>query len=72
MDRRGFIKTMLAAATAPAIVKADNIMRVWVPPEKKIITNEIYISPDNSLTDGAWVNIGDYNSEIEWFRSFKN
>jgi len=37
MDRRDFLKTILATATAPAIVKADNIMKIWTPPEKKII-----------------------------------
>ena len=41
MNRRDFLKTMIAAAAAPAIVKAENIMKVWVPPEKKIITGEL-------------------------------
>ena len=37
MTRRGFLGAMLAACTAPAIVRADNIMRVFVPPERGII-----------------------------------
>ena len=38
MNRRNFFKAMLAAASAPAIVKADSLMKIWVPPEKKIVT----------------------------------
>ena len=44
MNRRDFLKTMIAAAAAPAIVKADNIMKIWVPPEKRIINYpELYV-----------------------------
>lgn len=38
MNRRNFLKSMIAVASAPAIVKAENIMKVWVPPEKTILT----------------------------------
>jgi hypothetical protein len=37
MTRRGFLGAMLAACAAPAIVRADNIMKVFVPPERGII-----------------------------------
>lgn|SRR3990167_8894628 len=37
MTRRGFLGAMLAACAAPAIIRADNIMRVFVPPERGII-----------------------------------
>ncbi len=38
MNRRGFLGAMLGLAAAPAIVKAENIMKIWVPPEPSIIT----------------------------------
>jgi hypothetical protein len=38
MNRRGFLGAMLAAASAPAIVKAENLMKIMVPKEKKILT----------------------------------
>lgn len=39
MTRRQFLKTIAAAAAAPAIVKAENIMPIQVPPEPKIVTS---------------------------------
>lgn len=38
MDRRYFIKNMIALCAAPAIVKADNIMKIWVPSEARLLT----------------------------------
>jgi hypothetical protein len=40
MKRRDFLKGMLAASCAPAIVKAENIMRIAVPPEPAIVIGE--------------------------------
>lgn len=37
MDRRGFMGSILALATAPAIVRADSLMRV-IPVETKILS----------------------------------
>jgi hypothetical protein len=31
MNRRGFLGSILAAAAAPAIIKVENAMRLWVP-----------------------------------------
>jgi hypothetical protein len=33
MNRRGFLQTCLALAAAPSIVRAENIMRIWTPPQ---------------------------------------
>jgi len=33
MIRRHFLQGMLAACSAPAIVRAESIMRIWVPPQ---------------------------------------
>ncbi len=36
MTRRTFLKASGALFAAPAIVKAENIMKIWTPPEKEI------------------------------------
>ncbi len=46
MNRRGFLGAILAAAAAPAIVKAESLMKIWVPPEPKILL------PDFGMGDG--------------------
>lgn len=38
MNRRGFLGAILAGAAAPAVVKAESLMKIWVPPEPKIWT----------------------------------
>jgi len=38
MNRRGFLQAMLGVAVAPAIVKAENIMKIWTP-SQEIITD---------------------------------
>ena len=43
MDRRSFLKVMLAAASAPAIVRADSLMKIWVPPTEALI-----VYPENA------------------------
>lgn len=42
---------MIVACAAPAIVKAENIMKVWVPPEKKII-DQVWTVAE---TRGGWI-----------------
>lgn len=32
MNRRGFLESIIAAAAAPAIVRADSLMKIIVPP----------------------------------------
>lgn len=39
MNRRQFLQTSGALFCAPAIVKAENLMKIWVPPEKKIVVD---------------------------------
>jgi len=33
VSRRGFLTGMLALGAAPAIVRAESLMRLWVPPQ---------------------------------------
>ena len=37
MNRRHFLSIIAAGLAAPAIVKAENIMRIWTPPERTIV-----------------------------------
>lgn len=41
ITRRQFLKASAALVAAPAIVKAENLMPVWVPPEKKIVVRSL-------------------------------
>jgi hypothetical protein len=43
MERRDFLKGILAAGVAPAVVKAENLMKIYVPPEPDIYTNIVTI-----------------------------
>ena len=36
MDRRGFLKAMLAAGVAPAIVRASSLMKIVVPTTEEV------------------------------------
>lgn len=49
MDRRGFIGSILAAATAPAIVRADSLMRI-VPRDM-----DVWIGAYHPLLNGTRV-----------------
>lgn len=37
MNRRGFLKSAGIILAAPAIVKAENIMKIWTPPKDIIL-----------------------------------
>ena len=37
MQRRSFLASILTAGAAPAIIKADSLMKLWVPPARRII-----------------------------------
>lgn len=47
MNRRGFLGAMLAAAAAPAIVKAESLMPIWVPKQELIV-------PKQELAANQW------------------
>lgn len=36
LQRRSFIGGILALAAAPAIVRPESLMKIWVPPEREI------------------------------------
>jgi hypothetical protein len=63
MNRRGFLAGILAAGTAPAIVRAESLMKIFVPKQEILLP---------SAMDIAW-SVADINSpnliiaaEYEW------
>lgn len=62
ISRRGFLKSMLAMAAAPAICKAENLMKIYVPPQEIILpSQEILEVADLTFGTGdftieAWMN----------------
>lgn len=37
--RRGFLTGILALGAAPAIVRAESLMRLWVPPQELLVAD---------------------------------
>jgi hypothetical protein len=57
MNRRGFLGTILACGTAPAIVRADSLMRI-VPRSTTILITDTY--RDGKLVSSEFKNITDW------------
>jgi hypothetical protein len=55
ISRRGFLKSILAAGVAPAIVRAESLMKIWIHPQNIQIINTF----DPFVTDM----VGDYTIE---------
>lgn len=49
--RRSFLSAILVGAIAPAIVRPATLMKIWVPPEPKILTLEDYADGQLDATD---------------------
>lgn len=67
MNRRGFLGAMLGAAMAPAVVKAENLMKIIVPAEKKIFVGRGMTSPIWTLDDAAFISRGAQSAFGETF-----
>lgn len=37
LTRRGFLGSMLALGAAPAVVRAESLMKLWVPPQEIVL-----------------------------------
>lgn len=65
ITRRGLITGIAAALAAPAIVKADSLMKLWVPPEPKIIIGtDISLNP--SISVGTLIDVAS-NKMVGWW-----
>lgn len=60
ITRRGFLTGMLALGAAPAIVRAESLMRIWVPRQELWVGYDLSNGTDESCvvtarkhTDGA-------------------
>lgn len=56
MNRRRFLAAMAGLAVAPAIVNAENIMKLWTP-NKNIITNPYEFAGDQYTLE-SWMKNG--------------
>jgi hypothetical protein len=57
ITRRQFLKASAALVAAPAIVKAESLMPIWVPPEKKIVVRTLDL---DEMTLEDLRNLNDY------------
>ena len=58
ISRRGFLTAMLAAGAAPAIVKADSLMKIVVP-SKKIVLVHSLVRLAGDFDGDTWPNTDD-------------
>ena len=56
MNRRGFLGSILALGAAPAIVRADSLMRI-VPRETLLITGELYHLDKFQFYEAGWPDV---------------
>jgi hypothetical protein len=52
MERRGFLLGLGAALAAPAIVKAESLMKLWVPPAADFSTDYLLIKSTERFAFG--------------------
>ena len=74
IDRRRFLQGAGALFCAPAIVKADNLMSIWVPPAHQNLADFIFdISPSSpplfSAISAANAYMGEFGSKHIWIES---
>ncbi len=78
ITRRSFLKAMLAAGAAPAIVSAASLLPIYVPPKRSFVATELTLTsglfvdrvgypPDGQLV--KLVNTPDLGSGAERFKS---
>lgn len=51
ITRRGFLTGMLALGAAPAIVRAESLMRIWVPRQEVLTLDMIRALRDRLMQD---------------------
>lgn len=54
VSRRGFLTGMLALGAAPAIVRAESLMRIWVPPQRNVLTLDMMRAARDRLMQDRW------------------
>ncbi|MCP4331656.1 MAG: hypothetical protein GY785_03280 [Gammaproteobacteria bacterium] len=63
MNRRKFLTGVSALFCAPAIIKAENSMKVWVPPSKLIVRDRLFFSGCSGFEDMPYF----HGTEITYF-----
>lgn len=56
ISRRGFLKSCLALAAAPAVIRAESLMKIWTPPQ------EVWVPPTFT---GEQATLDLYGAQIE-------
>lgn len=49
MNRRSLLLGIGAALAAPAIVRADSLMKLWVPPKRELLAGAVYWMQDRQF-----------------------
>ncbi len=59
MNRRGFLTSCLALSAAPAIVRAESLMKLWVPPQGLMVEPNTLNSFMHSqeFTSSTWTKV---------------
>lgn len=72
MERRGFLLGLGAALiAAPAVVRAESLMKVMVLRES--VAPEFYIEPILTETEGYWLRLrGPLVYDVRWFGAMPN
>ena len=67
--RRKFITSILALVAAPAIVKAQNIMPIWIPKKEILVPNKELLLPDIEITlNGIQRNSNEHVTVSMWVK----
>lgn len=61
VSRRGFLTGMLALGAAPAVVRVESLMKLWVPPQHIVSANR-YITMTGSVGGNPIIGV-DYGRE---------
>lgn len=64
MNRRSLILGLGAVLATPAIVRAENLMKLWVPPKPKLITS-VDLSDEGDWSGFLWTADGEKSG---WWR----
>jgi hypothetical protein len=67
-SRRGFLLGLTTALAAPAVVRAESLMKLWVPPAPKLITAFDAAAAGSDISVGDWVMF--VRESRKWARAF--
>lgn len=72
VTRRNFLGLMLGAAAAPVIVRSESLMKIFVPPQKKIITGMGLICDFDEVSSFYPKSVSAYNMSTDFAEAVMN